>query len=146
MDNHCPQRYVIPHGAKVSRAHVYITTKLSAYIDNFRQIHLDLVLLQQVFVTAFLLASQLSRPRRAEKKCKSSDDEIPNDKGLMDLRWKLAPYKYNLSRDPPASSLELLMMRSRREYEKVNPPKIPEPELNFRIHYDYGKIYKRIKL
>ncbi|XP_008209084.1 uncharacterized protein LOC103316594 [Nasonia vitripennis] len=110
----CPQRHVIPHGAKV-------------------------------FVTAFLLASHL-RPRKPEKKCKPNDEKIPNDRGLMEHCWKLVPYKYNLSPDPPASSLELLMMQSRREYEKVHPPKIPEPELNGKIHYDYGKIFKRIKL
>lgn len=65
----------------------------------------------------------------------------------MEPHWQIAPYNYNITNpDAPISSLQLLMMQSKKQYDIVNPPKVPEPELSGKIHYDYGKAYKRIKL
>ena len=83
---------------------------------------------------------------KPEKNCKK--EEQLNDKNLMEGHYEIAPYDYTItSPNAPVSSDELLRMKSKQEYQKVNPPKITkDPNMNYPIRYDYGKMYQRLFL
>ncbi|KAL7297781.1 hypothetical protein TKK_0008815 [Trichogramma kaykai] len=94
----------------------------------------------KVLLGSFLLASYLTY-KPLPKECKQP--EPIDTRGLMEHSWLPAPYKYNISSDPPTSSSELMMMKSKEAFEKVNPPEELTPDQSaIKLHYDYSIIDK----